>query len=162
VGKRFLPERGRVSSKALPQGPGGRALCRRCQIEVPKGRRTFCSDACVHEWKLRSQPNYLREHVFQRDRGRCSACGLDTEDLARRLRQMPKSQASRVLERLGMADCLDRSFWEAHHVKAVMEGGGSCGLENLRTLCVSCHRRWSLKQRALLQRQSMNSPTVIP
>ena len=161
MSSRFLPERGRVCAKSLPKGPTGRALCRRCQTEVPKGRRTFCSDACVHEWKLRSQPSYLREQVFARDRGRCSACGLDTEDLSRRLRQMPKEQARRVLTRLRMADCLERSFWEAHHVKAVMEGGGACGLENLRTLCVSCHRRWNLRQRVLLKdgNATVNQPT---
>jgi 5-methylcytosine-specific restriction endonuclease McrA len=27
------------------------------------------------------------------------------------------------------------------HRVPVVEGGGSCGLENLRTLCWACHRR---------------------
>ncbi len=36
----------------MPKGPNGRNLCRRCATEVPRGRITFCSDACVHEWKL--------------------------------------------------------------------------------------------------------------
>ena len=36
-------------------------------VKVPKGRRSFCSDACVHEHKLRSDPGYLREQAFQRD-----------------------------------------------------------------------------------------------
>src|SRR5690606_22346474 len=66
---RFLPERGRVDPHTLPRGPNGRALCRRCGTEVSGRRRTFCSDSCVHEWKLRTQGDYLREQVFQRDRG---------------------------------------------------------------------------------------------
>src|SRR5262249_47445533 len=33
-----------------------KASCRWCGVKVPKGRRSFCSDACVHEHKLRSDP----------------------------------------------------------------------------------------------------------
>jgi 5-methylcytosine-specific restriction protein A len=148
---RLLPERGYVSPKTLPTGTNGRALCRRCQTEVPKGRRSFCSDGCVHEWKLRTQPDYLRTHVFTRDRGRCAGCGLDTEDISRRLRSLPRSEGLRLLTRLGMPDCLKRTLWEAHHVKAVVEGGGACGLDNLRTLCVSCHRRWTTVSQARIR-----------
>jgi len=34
-----------------------------------------------------------------------------------------------------------RPLWEADHIVPVVRGGGSTGLENLRTLCVPCHRR---------------------
>jgi hypothetical protein len=44
-----------------------KAICWWCGVKVPKGRRSFCSDACVHEHKLRSDPGYLREQAFQRD-----------------------------------------------------------------------------------------------
>src|SRR5512143_364494 len=57
------------------------AACRWCSGEIPKGRYTFCSDACVHQWKLRSDAGYLRAQVFARDRGVCALCGLDTEAL---------------------------------------------------------------------------------
>lgn len=33
-----------------------------------------------------------------------------------------------------------KSLWEADHIVAVVEGGGSCTLENLRTLCSPCHK----------------------
>ena len=66
--------------------PGGwvkrrRIPCRWCGGEVPKRRVTFCSAACVHHWKLRTDPGYLREQVFERDRGVCGLCGIDTEAL---------------------------------------------------------------------------------
>jgi 5-methylcytosine-specific restriction enzyme A len=32
------------------------------------------------------------------------------------------------------------SLWEADHVQAVVDGGGSCDLSNLQTLCFACHR----------------------
>jgi hypothetical protein len=31
-------------------------------------------------------------------------------------------------------------LWEMDHATPVVEGGGACGLENLRTLCIPCHR----------------------
>ena len=30
-------------------------------------------------------------------------------------------------------------FWQSDHINPVAEGGGSCGLDNLRTLCTPCH-----------------------
>ena len=30
-------------------------------------------------------------------------------------------------------------LWEVDHIKPVSEGGGLCGLDNLRTLCTPCH-----------------------
>ncbi|MEO8361800.1 MAG: HNH endonuclease signature motif containing protein [Vicinamibacteria bacterium] len=33
-----------------------------------------------------------------------------------------------------------RSLWDADHIIPVIEGGGGCGLDNYRTLCVACHR----------------------
>ncbi len=36
-----------------------------------------------------------------------------------------------------------KSLWDADHILPVAEGGGECecDLENLRTLCLVCHRR---------------------
>ena len=98
------------------RSPGGTPLCRWCRTEVGGRRRTFCSDDCVHEWKLRSSASYLRECVFKRDRGICAVCGVS----AKRRRN-------------------GRSQWEADHILPVREGGDS-NLENIRTLCIPCHR----------------------
>jgi hypothetical protein len=38
----------------------------------------------------------------------------------------------------------------------VVEGGGECDLQNLRTLCLACHRQETLKLR---QRRSAKSAT---
>jgi 5-methylcytosine-specific restriction endonuclease McrA len=35
---------------------------------------------------------------------------------------------------------LRKTLWDADHIVPVIEGGGECDLENLRTLCLSCHR----------------------
>lgn len=47
------------------------------------------------------------------------------------------------LKSLGWPGDLNRSWWDADHIKPVVEGGGLCGLENYRTLCVPCHKKES-------------------
>lgn len=63
------------------KGPNGRNVCRQCGTEVPVGRRTFCGDVCVDRWRIKTDPGFVREKVFARDRGICAICGVDTESL---------------------------------------------------------------------------------
>jgi 5-methylcytosine-specific restriction enzyme A len=98
----------------------GEPVCRWCKSIVRPPRRTFCGDACVHEWKLRSDPAYVRKEIWKRDRGTCRMCGCDLRKARRR--------------------------WEVDHILPVADGGGECGLENYRLLCRRCHaavtRQW--------------------
>lgn len=143
---RILATAGWARAGTLPKGPNGRALCRYCGREVPPGRQTFCGgrkatfvyrigtyeregEGCVHEHCVRSQPGYARRCVWARDRGVCALCG----------KRASGRRAGRE--------------WQADHVVPVSEGGGSCGLENLRTLCTACHRR---ETAALAARRAKN------
>ena len=120
------------------RGANGRGLCRWCRTEVSGRRRTFCSDVCVHEWRLRSSVSYLRDCVFARDKGICALCGIDTVKLRRRVLRLPFGQ--RMLEMQAMSILKGRkSWWEADHITPVVEGGDS-NLANVRTLCTICHR----------------------
>jgi 5-methylcytosine-specific restriction protein A len=134
-----------VDRSGQPRGPNGRNLCRRCQKEVPAGRFTFCSDGCVHEWRLRTDPVYLREQVFLRDRGICAQCGVNTEALRKQKRKLDYSARKKFEKEWGRR----RNLWDADHTVPVAEGGGECDLNNMRTLCLKCHTR---NTRALLQR----------
>jgi 5-methylcytosine-specific restriction endonuclease McrA len=67
----------------------------------------------------------LRSMVLARDHGICAACHMDC-----------------ILFRKGWRPFLTkkaRHTWEVDHIKARYEGGGD-ELENLRTLCLGCHR----------------------
>ena len=145
---------GWAAPSSLERGPGGRALCRWCNSEVPKGRRTFCSDACVHEWKLRTDPGYLREKVFARDRGVCSKCAVDTIALRRDMRKLDFAARRQFLKRWKLAENSRKSLWDADHVIPVAEGGGQCDLSNMRTLCLLCHREATAALRARLRTAS--------
>lgn len=147
---------GWVDRKDVARGPNGRGLCRWCSLEVPRGRFTFCSAFCVHEWKLRSQPAYLREQVFERDRGICNGCGIDTIAAARKLRYARGASRQVLLAHWGLKRRTRKSLWDADHIVPVAEGGGECDLENLRTLCLRCHREATrqLRERQLAAKRS--------
>jgi 5-methylcytosine-specific restriction endonuclease McrA len=136
---------GWVDPKQLPRSESGRPLCRRCRIEIQKGsgRRTFCSDACVVEWKIRTQPEFAAEQVHARDGGVCTLCARDCDALLRKIRVTKRERRPQRLQELGLPAYLlrRRRYWEVDHVTPVVEGGGSCGLANLRTLCWACHKQ---------------------
>lgn len=69
----------------------------------------------------------MREAIWRRDRGVCALCGGSSRD------------------------------WEVDHIVPVVEGGGECGMDNLRTLCVPCHRQVT---RELMQRLHPPKPRV--
>jgi len=129
-----------VDGTTLERGPGGRPLCRWCRTEVPKGRRTFCSDTCVHDWKLRTDPGYLREKVFDRDQGVCAQCGKNTVALRRDMRKLDYAARRQFLKEWRLVEGSRKSLWDADHIIPVAEGGGQCDLTNMRTLCLLCHR----------------------
>lgn len=120
----------------------GKPICRWCQLEIlaPR-RRTFCSAFCVHEWRLRSDPGYLREAVFTRDRGVCALCETDTVAAWIALKRSRGVVRAELLSMWGLRGLSSRqSLWDADHIQPVAEGGGQCDLGNLRTLCLPCHR----------------------
>ncbi len=138
---------------SLAKGEHGRSLCRWCNLEVPKRRITFCSDWCVEEWRLRTDPAHLRERVFERDKGICAVCKVDCEAAWRNLKRQRGAARVRILLAWGLKRGSRKSLWDADHIVPVVEGGGECDLANLRTLCLKCHRAATAelrKRRAIL------------
>jgi 5-methylcytosine-specific restriction endonuclease McrA len=140
----------------------GQPICRWCRgpITAPR-RRTFCSDACVHEWRLRSSPPYVREQVWKRDSGICRLCGADVGAAVRLWKRERPPAADRRGRRAWRAR---RPRWEADHILPVADGGGECGLENYRLLCRACHvgvtaqwRRLKVVVRAAIARRVSDS-----
>ena len=151
---RIRPDRGWVYS-TKERGPNGRGICRHCGQEVAKGRRTFCSEDCVHDFKMQSNPGYVRQQVSRRDRGICSACGLDTDALRQEVGKDRWYRTEVIRQRLASLG-FDKmalypgDFWQADHLVPVAEGGGGCGLDGYRTLCTPCHRKATSELRVRL------------
>lgn len=126
-----------LTTKDLPQFGAG--LCRWCGGAVVSPRRSWCSNDCVNAFKIRAWQDAIRTVLYRRDRGVCSACGIDTveiEALRQRIRAIHNSDAtSPQWGRWAQYN----STWEADHILPVHHGGGCCGPENYRTLCWRCH-----------------------
>ncbi len=124
----------------------GHMLCRECGAPVTgRQRRTFCSQACVDAWCIRTDPGRARRLVWQRDNGYCCGCGADLAG-ARNRDGKPVRMAPGTV-------------WQCDHTKPVVEGGGECGLDNLRALCTACHRRETAELR---RRMALGRRAAIP
>ena len=178
----------RLTLRDLP--PREKGSCRYCGGPVPKGRRSWCSQQCVEEYLIRADTGRARALVFQRDRGVCAFCGLEAgrldalvEHERRRIRDyVHRNRLHRLFTEpgyaLGDASIFARSggilifgqrvpfrsasYWEADHVVPVAEGGGACGLDNLRTLCWRCHPKETGKLRRRLNQAANPQRSLLP
>lgn len=98
--------------------------------------------------------------MLERDRGVCAICALDTVRLRRRVMRLPFAKRMleiRKLQQEGLASRGRKTWWEADHIVPVVEGGDS-NLENIRTLCIPCHRKVTAELRV---RRKQNSTATI-
>ena len=137
---------GRIDPKSLPRNEEGFAECRYCSGSIVPPRRTFCSPECVHQYRLRTSGTYLRRVVYERDHGVCAVCGLDTKSLAKQINGSGDQEREFLIKeyKLGKRKIHKRKLggglWDADHILPVHQGGGACDLDNLRTLCIGCHK----------------------
>jgi hypothetical protein len=70
-------------------------------------------------------------------------CGLDCEELFYYLKILKYEDHDRwelLIKELKIPKTrANGSLWDMDHILPVYEGGGCCGMENLRTLCIWCH-----------------------
>lgn len=137
-----------IDAKLLPKDENGFTCCRWCSGPVKPPKKTMCSPECVHEILIRTNTNYLRTCVYKRDKAICALCNLDTKDIAKKAillegeaREIFLKEYSISLKRKIWMKKHGGGLWDADHINPVMNGGGKCGLDNLRTLCIKCHKQ---------------------
>lgn len=147
----------------------GETLCRWCRKPVnEKGRRWWHSD-CVKQYTIRSGMSVrsqifqrdngicaecgidcerldrigsnilIREARRQKGYGRRDAVALGEWNIWQVIRNAaPNSFLTLFMQKYSWWK-FERSSWASAHIVAVQHGGGACGIENYRTLCVGCH-----------------------
>jgi 5-methylcytosine-specific restriction endonuclease McrA len=155
----------RVSTYRQKRSVDGKRLCLVCETPCPGRRRSYCSDECF----LRNTPTLMRLKVFNRDKGVCASCSmqcsnrddLQTSLVNRLMLDYRATEDTHIRELLGATRRQIESTpgkvfavtaWHMDHIVPVAEGGGLCGLDNLRTLCVVCHKAETAKLRKRLKR----------
>ncbi len=136
-----------IDAKLLPKDDDGYTCCRWCNGPVIPPKRTMCSPECVHEILIRTNTNYLRTCVYKRDKGICKLCGIDTKNIAKEAILLDGSNREEYLKEYSISTKRKiwikkhgGGLWDADHIIPVVKGGGLCGLDNLRTLCIKCHK----------------------
>jgi len=89
----------------------------------------------------------MRPKVYARDNGVCALCGFDTERVSRAWAFLKNRRGTWLrefcagLRKKGYVTNSQKMghAWEADHIMPVSLGGTN-ELENLRTLCVPCHK----------------------
>ena len=136
-----------IDSKLLPKTDDGLTCCRWCGKGVKPPRRTICSKECEHELNLRINGRYLRNCIYERDHGICSICNIDTKKTAKEANLLVGKDKEEYLKKYNIS--LKRKIWKSRHggglwdgdhIVTVKDGGGCAGLENMRTLCIMCHK----------------------
>jgi len=141
-------------------GAAGRRLCAWCETEIGPRRRTWCSDRCANAYWEAATWRGLRARLGKRDRGVCALCSVDCRALRREYARLPKHKRARFAERHGVPARRRRTtWWDADHVIPIAEGGLN-SLDNLRTLCIPCHKAQtkSLSARRARVRQAADPP----
>lgn len=138
----------------------GEPLCKLCQTPC-KGENAktpeffedlFCNLSCYEEYRFRTSNRFLRQELFQIERGICANCRLDCHKLVEHLRALSTAKRLKYIEKVApklasrkklldklVQDPSEGNAWHADHIVPVYQGGGECRLENMRTLCVVCH-----------------------
>ncbi len=145
--------------------------CVRCAAPVPKGRQRYCSPDCsVRHVNKRPIGYVVRKMLRERDGCVCALCGINASKkrdqfYAKRWDAMKRKErfdAIATAKKLGIPPAFlkirrMRSWWDADHIQPIVLGGGNCGLDNFRTLCVPCHIEVTNMLRAELARKRRQS-----
>jgi hypothetical protein len=101
---------------------------------------------------MRTSTRYARKAAKRKDKNICQICGLNCQEFWRSLKERVKGlrgakrvEAAQVFFQERQVPYVEwrhrRSFIDVDHILPVIEGGGECGLDNLRVLCIPCHNK---------------------
>ncbi|XAR50004.1 DNA helicase [Bertholletia excelsa] len=85
----------------------GKPLCKLCQTPYEsQNTRTpeyfedlFCKLSCYEEYRLRTSARFLRQELFQRERGICTVCQLDCHELVKRIKPLSLATRKNYIEK---------------------------------------------------------------
>lgn len=141
-----------------PDAPKG--TCRGCgATDLGKNRTRWCSNTCSDKFRELTYATFYRVSVWNRAHGRCEGCGWNLKAHIAQIKkwqamcrqQIPdvnlatyfqfKTWISQAVAKVGGNASKGPSLglWEVDHIVPLIEGGLH-SLDNLRLLCIRCHK----------------------
>lgn len=120
-------------------------VCRWCGKALAGRATSWCGDECIRACRLENDWGYMRAHVGKRDKFICQICGVDTKKLSRifyyayRYSTREANWLDDVIAEWIGATGNRIELWECDHITPRVEGGKD-HIDNLRVLCLKCHR----------------------
>ena len=147
--------------------------CKWCGTPIADGSRrsSWCSEACNNEFLIRWNGQTISRRVEKRDHCICAKCGIDVSFVHAWKRKIQRTtgdiygrwstETVQAKQQWGPWHRHTGQLWEADHIVPVVEGGGCCGLDNYRTLCIRCHKEDTAElaaRRAQRRREQSGQP----
>lgn len=117
-----------------------KGFCAWCKKPLSGRRRTWCSNECLEEFYLRVDWKTASANAIKKANNKCSLCKIDVWELYTAMCKVPKYKHKYNVH----------SF-EVDHIVPVCEGGDN-EPDNLRVLCVFCHKEETKKLRHRLKK----------
>lgn len=146
----------------------GARLCQcGCGRKPPTGRHRYASSLCQQEvlrrFKvLKGDGLWIRQLVWERDKGVCRGCGLvcvGGAPTSKEHRALQLEEIGRSRKRQPGVLYVQLDQWHADHIVPVERGGGACELDGYQTLCVECHRQKSSAEASARTTTPAHPPT---
>jgi 5-methylcytosine-specific restriction protein A len=122
-------------------------------------RQNWFSQECVDRFLMQNRQSFFRAKIYERDRGICATCQLNTEELEAKYssaKRRSDKTAAAWLQQIDVKHPWARraheqnlSFWQADHIHP-RHLGGEGTMENGQTLCLGCHFQKTARQRGLI------------
>jgi len=157
AGRIIFEKQGKTRSlnlSELKMGPGG--TCVWCNAKYPPPpKRRWCSDNCLTSGTMYCQPQNNATKMWlliHRQRCACTLCGTDFEEKIVQMIYKANAHIQRYWEPGSKVSYWylghnTGDIWEVDHIQPIFKGGQSLGLGNLQTVCKSCHKQKSIKER---------------
>ena len=115
------------------RGRYGKGKCGNCGKELPKRRRFWCSDECVHAVQIQGKDWSVLRWKIIKERRKCAHCGTF----------VPKKQVKKwSVDGLDKGDLtyLDADGWVGDHITPIALGGAEFDENNIQLLCPKCNK----------------------
>lgn len=102
-------------------------ICHYCGKDLPKGKRSYCSEECKRHWQCWAgicslRTNSIRREIHKKFEFACTECGEVFSQTFESGVEVP------------------RFYGEVHHIIPLHEGGLDV-FDNLTLLCTECHKQ---------------------